>query len=166
MNNIGNYKLVNLENCKVIMQGNVNLLFIRNVKNCQIWTCPVSNSIMIHEAVNSHLRIIGHQIRMHDSYDTRFDVYTTSKLIIEDCTRLKFAEWLNNKNFVPDKEYGDVKYDNFEAHFRLSKLGVLENLWREVQDFKWIKQEKSPNFELLEGAGTNEAESLVVTPTP
>lgn len=132
LDNIGNYKLINLENCRVVMQGTVNLLFIRNVKNCQIWTCPVSNSIMIHEAVNSHLRIIGHQIRMHDCYDTRFDVYTTSKLIIEDCSRLVFAEWLKNKSFVPDKEYGDTKYPNFEAHFRTSNLWVLENLWREV----------------------------------
>lgn len=148
--NIGNYKLVNLENCVVKLEGNVNLLFIRNVKNCQIWTCPVANSIMIHNAVDSHLRIIGHQIRMHDSYDTRFNVYTTSRLIIEGCTRLKFSEWLKDKKFTPDEGYGEGTYENFDKHFEISGLCKKENLWREVQDFHWIKQEKSPNFELLE----------------
>lgn len=156
--NIGNYKLVNLENCIVKLYGNVNLLFIRNVKNCQIWTCPVANSIMIHNAIDSHLRIIGHQIRMHDSFDTRFDVYTTSRLIIEGCSRLKFAEWLKDKKFIPDEGYGEEGYANFDQHFETSGLGKKENLWREVQDFHWIKQEKSPNFELLEPEEDDEDE--------
>ena len=150
LDNIGNYKLVNLENCTVKLQGNVNMLFIRNVKNCQIWTCPVANSIMIHDAVNSHLRIIGHQIRMHDSFDTRFDVYTTSKLIIEGCKRLEFSEWLTDRKFIKDDGYGSTNYANFDRHFEISGLNKIENLWREVQDFHWIKQEKSPNFVLLE----------------
>lgn len=94
----GNYKLMNLENCKVEFKGNLNLLFMKNVKNCKISSCPVSNSIMIHEAVDCELDIVGHQIRLHDSFDTLFRVFTTSRLIIEGCKRVKFGEWKEEKH--------------------------------------------------------------------
>lgn len=89
----GNYKLINLEDCIVRLEGSLNLLFMKNLKNCTIYSCPVSNSIMIHEANGCSINIVGHQIRMHDSFDTTFNVFTTSRLIIEGCKRVKFGEW-------------------------------------------------------------------------
>ena len=57
-----NYKLFNLKNCKIKMQGNINMLFIRNIQDCEIVGCPVSNSIMIHDTKNTSMSIIGHQV--------------------------------------------------------------------------------------------------------
>ena len=112
----GNYKLVNLEDCKVRLKGVLNSLFMKNIKNCEVWTCPVSNSVMIHEALGSRIRIIGHQIRLHDSYDTRFDVFTSSRLIIENCKRVKFAE------------FGDEpseRYEGFQKDFEVSLKDLM-----------------------------------------
>ena len=57
-----NFKLVNLKNCKVTMKGRLNMLFMKNLDNCEVFTCPVANSIMVHEANNSTLSIISHQV--------------------------------------------------------------------------------------------------------
>lgn len=57
-----NYKLVDLKNCKVKLQGKINCLFMKNLENCEIHTCPVANSIMIHSANDCTITIIGHQV--------------------------------------------------------------------------------------------------------
>lgn len=130
-----NFKLVNLENCTIRMEGQINMLFMRNLKNCEIHTCPVSNSIMGHYLTDCRMSIIGHQIRLHNSFDTHLYVYTTSKLIIEDCSRLTFHEL-------------QYEYEGIEADIKSSGLHGY-NFWKDVQDFKWIKKERSPNFCLV-----------------
>lgn len=62
-------------------------------------------------------------------------MYTTSKLIIEDCTRLTFHEL-------------QYAYPSLEADLLRSGLHG-HNFWKDVQDFKWIKKERSPNFTLV-----------------
>ena len=62
-------------------------------------------------------------------------MYTTSKLIIEDCTRLVFHEL----QYEYPALAADVKKSGLQGH----------NFWKEVQDFKWIKKERSPNFTLV-----------------
>jgi hypothetical protein len=59
----GNFKLVNLENCIIRFEGHINMLFLRNLKNCEVYSCPVSNSIMGHNLLNCKISIIGHQVR-------------------------------------------------------------------------------------------------------
>lgn len=132
----GSFKLVDLENCTVSFEGFFTMLFMRNLKNCTINTCPVANSIMGFNLHNCKISMIGHQIRLHDSEDVDFYVHTTSRLIIEDCTRLKFHEL-------------QYDYPGLQKDFELANLNKATNLWKEVQDFKWIKKEKSPNFELV-----------------
>ena len=61
-----NYKLVNLENCKIKMEGQINMLFLKDLKNCEIYTCPVSNSIMGHYLNDCKLSLIGHQVSKYD----------------------------------------------------------------------------------------------------
>lgn len=117
------------------MEGIINMLFLRDLKNCEIHTCPVSNSVMGHFLTGCTMSLIGHQIRLHDSYDNHFSVYTTSKLIIEDCSRLKFHEL----QYTYDRLHEDIKESGLSGH----------NFWKEVQDFKWIKKERSPNFCLV-----------------
>lgn len=57
-----NYKLVNLENCTIKMEGQINMLFLRDLKNCEIHTCAVSNSIMGHFLNDCKISLIGHQV--------------------------------------------------------------------------------------------------------
>jgi len=128
-----NFKLENLEGCTVTMNGTSKMLFLRNIKNCTLNLAPAENSIMIHNCTNSNVNMIAQQIRIHDSYDVVFGVYTISKLIIEGSQRVKFRP-----------------YECDEWRMKSVKMYGLKNLWQEVQDFNWIKQEQSPNFELIQ----------------
>jgi hypothetical protein len=129
-----NFKVENLENCELRMNGTVKMMWLNNLKNCKVWLAPSENSIMIHGAINCEIYMVGQQIRIHDSYDSTFGVYCNSKLIIESCTRLKFKEYSAEPRLMQE-----------------SGMVGKENLWREVQDFNWIKVEQSPNFDLVEG---------------
>ena len=114
------------------MNGVVKMLFMRNIRNCKLNLAPSENSIMLIGSRDSEINMVAQQIRIHDSFDVTFGVYTNSKLIIEGSSRLKF------KTYSAEKEL-------------MVKSGILgkDNLWQEVQDFNWIKQEQSPNFELV-----------------
>ncbi|PGH03273.1 hypothetical protein GX51_04143 [Blastomyces parvus] len=79
---------------------------------------------------NSTILIYCHQFRMHDCVDV--DVYLTcsSKPIIEDCNDIRFGK-------IP------------EIYAPKSLDGTQPNFWDQVQDFKWIKVEQSPNWRLI-----------------
>lgn len=88
---------------------------------------------MIHNCTNSEVNMVGHQIRIHDSYDVVFGVFISSKLIIEGTQRVKFREYNGCSSEDMDK----------------SGFTGKTNFWKDVQDFNWIKQDQSPNFELI-----------------
>jgi hypothetical protein len=44
----------------------------------------------------------------------------------------------------------DYKYKGQEKDISEIGFDKKENNWKNVKDFKWLKQEKSPNFELIE----------------
>ena len=129
------FKIVGLQDCTIELRGCIHMLFLRNLTRCTVLSCPVSNSVMGHHLNDCRISLIGHQIRLHDSYDTHFYIYTTSRLIIEDCSRVSFHEVQH-------------KYEELPQHIAKSGLKGA-NLWKEVQDFKWIKKERSPNFVLV-----------------
>ena len=63
---------------------------------------------------------------------------TNASTIIEDCTGLRFAPYT-------------VSYPELEEECKekgLSKEECGEN-WSSVQDFKWLKQQQSPNWSIL-----------------
>lgn len=77
-------------------------------------------------------------MRIHNTERTRFGVWTSSKGIIEDTKEVVF------------KRYG-WRYEGVEEDVRRCEREGKENLWRDVQDFNWLKQEASPNFTIVEG---------------
>lgn len=80
---------------------------------------------------------MAQQIRIHNSKDTHFKTFCHGDIIIEDCSKLKFSIF-------------DYKYEGQEKDISEIGFDKKENNWKNVKDFKWLKQEKSPNFELIE----------------
>jgi hypothetical protein len=58
---------------------------------------------------------------LHDSYDTRFDVFTTSRLIIENCKRVKFGEFGTEEG----DEYQGFENDMEVRRFLTSRKRIL-----------------------------------------
>jgi hypothetical protein len=62
-----------------------------------------------------------------------------SEPIIEDCNQLIFRKRDSDRH-----AYSGYSEDISKAGFE-----GKENRWDQVKDFKWIKQEKSPSFDIV-----------------
>jgi len=130
------FKLIKLENCNLNLNGKMKTLWLKNLKNCIINIGVVDGPCFVDNLVGCQLQLVAHQVRIHNSNTTTFKLWAMSKPIIEHCKQLKFGKY-------------DYKYDNYEHDLEEAKLTERENLWDQVQDFNWLKQDKSPNFDLI-----------------
>ncbi|KAK2759584.1 hypothetical protein FQN53_008074 [Emmonsiellopsis sp. PD_33] len=105
----------------------------------------VTESLLVCGQVNGPAHITGvkqsvivvtcHQFRMHDCVDVDVYLSCSSKPIIEDCSNIRFGK-------IPDAFAQDPSCRN------------RTNLWDQVEDFKWIKAEQSPNWKLMDESDT------------
>ncbi|CAD7967892.1 unnamed protein product [Amoebophrya sp. A120] len=116
---------------------------VRGLQNCVVKTDRIRGSCLLHDVENSILLFPNlQQLRIHTSKKTLFAVNIHSGPIIEDCTEMLFAPYVEvdvNKN--------DNSEDTSTTHSTTPSAKV--NMWSDVKDFKWLRREKSPNWELL-----------------
>lgn len=97
---------------------------------------PVRGSSLIQDCQNTLLSFGCRQFRCHDSKDVDVYLHASSAPIIEDCTGFRFAPYSYP---LPERE--DV--------FREAELNLEENQFAQVQDFKWLRAQSSPNWKVL-----------------
>lgn len=125
--------LTSLDHCVIDMSANGNALTsltARNIKDSLLLCGTVRGPLHITSISNSTIVISCHQFRMHDCVNC--DVYLTcsSKPIIEDCFGIRFSKMPQMLSIDHEK--------------------LPQDLWNQVQDFKWLKAEQSPNWSILE----------------
>ncbi|KAF2764301.1 putative tubulin-specific chaperone c [Teratosphaeria nubilosa] len=128
--------LANLEHCVVDLswpteEQHFASLTAKHVKDSLIICGRVSGPIHLTGVTNSVILVASRQFRMHESHNTHVYLQTSSRPIIEDCTGIAFAP-------LPQQYAagGDGQ-------------GQAEE-WKEVDDFKWLKSEPSPNWRVLQ----------------
>ena len=127
------------EGCTIELQALANCLYISGNRNCVIKIGAVRNSVMIDDCHKCTFELLTHQLRVHKSKECEFFIFASSKPIIENCTELKFAKHR-------------FEYSGLEEDLKNSGLKDKENLYEQVQDFNWLKTEKSPNFEIVKSS--------------
>ncbi|RVX75198.1 hypothetical protein B0A52_00550 [Exophiala mesophila] len=80
------------------------------------------------------------QFRMHQCQDVDVYLRVSSRPIIEDCRGIRFAPF--------PKFYTDLLASS-STSANASNPSELPNLWNQVDDFKWIKADPSPNWSIL-----------------
>ena len=91
---------------------------------------------------------------MHHSSNVDVYLHCTSRPIIEDCTGIRFAELPRvyaqmlgvggeHSGTVADAEGDDDGGERGEA------AAKGENMYSQVDDFKWLKSDPSPNWEVM-----------------
>lgn len=127
----------NLDNCTIRFIGSPSTLHLSHLKNCYVFTGPVSTSIFAENCTNCTLVIACQQLRLHASKNIKIYLHVTSRAIMEDCHEIFLAPY----NF---------HYDNIESDFTKSGLDININNWKSVDDFNWLYVERqSPNWSLL-----------------
>ena len=112
------------------------ILFLKNLKNCTIRAAVTKSTVFVDNCSNCHFQLNSHQLRIHNTYHSKFAILATSKPIIEDCSEVTFAPY-------------SYDYADRQRHEEEEQRRDKPNLWREIQDFNWLKEnEASPHFKL------------------
>lgn len=104
-------------------------LILKNIKDSLIVCGRVNGPIHITGVENSVIVISCRQYRMHGSKNVDVYLYCSSRPIIEDCEEIRFAS-LPETYSTPETSNTPNQYD-------------------QIDDFKWLKSEPSPHFNLL-----------------
>lgn len=104
-------------------------LALKNIKGSLIIVGHVAGAAHITGVENSIIVVASRQVRMHDCNNVDIYLHCASRPIIEDCSNIRFSP-------IPDC------YMN-------SSVDLIQNQWDQVDDFKWLKSEHSPNWSVL-----------------
>lgn len=130
------YQLKNLEDCEVVLTGRLKAIHILSLRNCRVYCGPVAGAAHITDCFNCVINVASHQLRIHESTQCQFYVHASTNPIVEKVSEVGFAPYAF--------EYPDIK-----DHFRDCGL-ESPNTWNQVQDFKWLKKEPSPNWYVIQ----------------
>lgn len=128
--------LRDLTRCTVSLLSPLHFLRCENLRDCKLLCGPVAGPVYLQDCVGCTLYVAGRQLRVHRTYDTTLYVHTVAGPIIEDCDRLRFGPWA-------------LAYPGREEQVEEAGLGGTENAWREVKDFKWLRAQASPHWQVL-----------------
>eukprot|EP00949_MAST-11_sp_MAST-11-sp1_P001158 g1158.t1 len=128
--------LSNLERCIIVIGDVMNALRINNLKACTVYSGPVAGSVLLNRCTESSLWIASRQIRLHHSHKCTYRLQTKSTPIIEDCTSLMFGAY-------------NLSYAGLQEQLREANLSEFSEQWKDVQDFKWLRAQHSPNWSLV-----------------
>lgn len=130
--------LTKLENCDVYLLGHCSTLQASQISGCRILSGPVTASVFIDDCKESIFSVACQQLRVHQTTATDFYIHVTTKAIIEDSNKVRFAPYT-------------FSYDTLVEDFHISRLDPHSNNWDKVDDFNWLVNSKqSPNWSIIE----------------
>lgn len=129
--------LWNLKSCVVDMSiptsagvgGAFSGLALKDISRSLVIVGHVDGPMHVTGITDSVIVVAARQVRMHECRNVVVYLQCTSRPIIEDCTEMRFAP-------LPQRYMGP----NDKAD---------KNQWDQVDDFKWLKADHSPNWSLL-----------------
>ena len=132
----GDIVLYNLTDCVVIIRDTMSALRVDKLVRCHVYGGPIAGSLLLHYCNDSKFWLASRQFRLHHSVNCVFYLHALSHPIIEDCTKLFFAPYL-------------LDYPELPSQMQKSNLLRKSAMWKEVNDFKWLRIQHSPNWSIL-----------------
>lgn len=129
-------RLCKMKGCTIWILDAVGALRCVGLEDCKVFAGPVSGSCFIESSKSCDFHVAARQVRIHDTFTCRFLLNVCSRPIIENCRELQFGQY-------------KLRFPALDK--LLERHGLLHNvnLWDKVDDFKWLRQQHSPNWELL-----------------
>lgn len=105
-------------------------LILKNITSSLVVCGHVSGAAHITNVKDSTILVASRQFRMHDSSNCEVYLSIPSRPIIENCSNIRFAP-------LPEVYTSDSDRE-------------IDNQWSQVDDFKWLRSEQSPNWNRLD----------------
>lgn len=135
------YALERLTDCDVFVFGACRALRAYDLKRCRVYALAVSGSAHVENIVDSVFCVAARQLRAHCARRTRFHARVASRPVVEDSRDVAFA---------PRVALEDAHASADDELLRKHGLDVENGLWREVDDFLWLRAGQSPHWRELE----------------
>ena len=133
------YVLERLVDCDVFVLGAVRAIRAHELKRCRVYVAAVAGSAHLENVIDCVFCVAARQTRVHGARRTRFHLRVASRPIIEHSREVAFA---------PLMRYFEAEHDELRTSVGLP---ACENeMWREVDDFLWLRASQSPNWRELE----------------
>jgi hypothetical protein len=128
-------------------------LTLRNIRDSLVICGHVNGPAHVTDVQNSVIVTTCRQFRMHDCKDVDVYLLCTSRPIIEDCRNVRFAplpqSMVRYSFWYPNKvSHHDPTLICCPLQL-LSNDDLTQNKFDQVDDFKWLKAEHSPNWSVL-----------------
>jgi len=107
-------------------------LTLKNISDCLIICGHVNGAAHLTKVTRSVIVVASRQFRMHESEQVDVYLHCSSRPIIEDCSDISFGP-------LPDYYIKDADRQS-------------QNMFDQVDDFKWLKPEPNPNWTTLDEA--------------
>ncbi|VDL94980.1 unnamed protein product [Schistocephalus solidus] len=117
--------LSNLEHCVIYIEGVAGNLMAHGLRGCTVYAQPVASSILLQDCVDCHFVLACRQLRVHQTLNTRLDIFVASPPIIEDSMNLRLAPY----------PLGAAHSERFALALLTANLADISNHWCYVQDF-------------------------------
>ncbi|KAI2607849.1 TBCC-domain-containing protein [Hypoxylon sp. NC1633] len=104
-------------------------LALKDIQRSLIVAGQVAGPVQITGLEHSIVVVAARQVRIHECKNVDVYLHCASHPIIEDCSGMRFAP-------LPELYINRLKLEG-------------ENQWDQVDDFKWLKSEASPNWNIL-----------------
>ncbi|GKT82562.1 tubulin binding cofactor c [Colletotrichum tofieldiae] len=133
-------RLTDLKGCVVDMSlalsGNTSFasLALKNIEKSLIVAGNVTGPAHITGVSDSIIVVAARQVRIHECKNVDIYLHCSSHPIIEDCSNMRFAP-------LPASFVLMIAQETPED--------PVKNQWDQVDDFKWLKSEPSPNWSIL-----------------
>ncbi|KAK5686295.1 hypothetical protein LTS10_002411 [Elasticomyces elasticus] len=127
--------LSNLRRCVVDMSSPTSVghpfagLTLKDITNSLIICGHVSGAAHLTNVRDSVIVVASRQFRMHESSGCDVYLLCSGRPIIEDCSNVRFAPLPELYMTVDDRN--------------------VKSQWSEIDDFKWLRSEPSPNWSVL-----------------
>ena len=135
------YALERLTDCDVFVFGACRALQAYDLKRCRVYALAVSGSAHVENIVDSVFCVAARQLRAHCARRTRFHARVASRPVVEDSRDVAFA---------PRVALEDAHASADDELLQKHGLDVENGLWREVDDFLWLRASQSPHWRELE----------------
>jgi len=129
--------LSHLTGCTVSLADTSTAVRAHQLQNCKVFCGPVSGSFFIEDAKNCVFVIAARQARIHKAVGCDFYLGVMSQPIIELCSGVRFGPYA--------LEYAELGQQVEKAGL---KPIYSNQMWKQVQDFNWLKADASPNWSL------------------
>lgn len=104
-------------------------LTLKNIRDSLVVCGRVTGPTHITDVTSSTIVVAAGQFRMHGSKDVDVYLWCGSRPIIEDCEGIRF--FTLPENYITEE------------------IPAGKNQYDQIDDFKWLKQEPSPHFQVL-----------------